>query len=173
MIQLYVHDCESTVSRPEKELKGFAKVALDPQEETIVTLTLDKRSFAYYSVAHQDWHVETGEFDILVGASSRDIILQTRVKLESSAAELIPTYDRNTALGELLSNPKTMSVMAQMQGLAPQGAEGAHSEAVSGEMIQASMQYMPLRALIPFTGGALTEETLSMLLGHLNSVVRQ
>lgn len=173
VVQLYVHDCESTVSRPEKELKGFAKVALNPQEETIVTFTLDKRSFAYYSVEHQDWYVETGEFNILVGASSREITLQTRVKVESSAAELIPTYDRNTALGELMANPKTMAVMAQMQDMAPQGAEGAHSEAVSAEMVQESTQYMPLRALIPFTGGALTEETLDMLLRHLNAAVRQ
>ncbi|MGG1640315.1 beta-glucosidase [Paenibacillus sp. NRS-1782] len=173
VVQLYVHDCESTVSRPEKELKDFAKVALKPGEEKTITFTLDKRSFAHYSVEHKDWQVESGEFDILLGSSSRHIALQTKVMVESTTREITPVYDRNTALGELLSNPKTTAVLAQMQGMAPQGAENAHSDAVSAEMIQASMRYMPLRALIPFTGGALTEETLSMLLEHLNAAVRQ
>ncbi|MGG1617749.1 beta-glucosidase [Paenibacillus sp. NRS-1781] len=173
VVQLYVHDCESTVSRPEKELKDFAKVALKPGEEKTITFTLDKRSFAHYSVEHKDWQVESGEFDILLGSSSRHIALQTKVMVESTTREIAPVYDRNTALGELLSNPKTTAVLAQMQGMAPQGAENAHSDAVSAEMIQASMRYMPLRALIPFTGGALTEETLSMLLEHLNAAVRQ
>lgn len=63
--------------------------------------------------------------------------------------------------------------MSQLQGLAPEGAEEAQSDAISSEMIQASMKYMPLRALIPFTGGALTEETLSQLLAGLNAAVRQ
>jgi beta-glucosidase len=173
VVQLYVHDCESAVSRPDKELKGFAKVALEPGEETTVSFSLNKRSFAYYSVERTAWHVESGEFDILVGSSSRDISLQTKLHVVSTSDEIVPTYDRNTTLGELLSNSKTLSVLGQLQGLAPQSAESASSDAVSAEMIQASMKYMPLRALIPFTGGLLTEETLSMLLGHLNAAVSQ
>jgi beta-glucosidase len=45
-VQVYVRDIQSSVIRPEKELKGFAKVALQPGEEQLVTFTLDKRSFA-------------------------------------------------------------------------------------------------------------------------------
>lgn len=134
---------------------------------------MDKRSFAYYSVERTAWHVESGEFDILIGSSSRDISLQTKLHVVSTSEEIVPTYDRNTALGELLSNPKTLAVLDQLQGLAPQSAESASSDAISREMIQASMKYMPLRALIPFTGGELTEEALSMLLVQLNAVVRQ
>ncbi|SLK20942.1 MULTISPECIES: beta-glucosidase family protein [unclassified Paenibacillus] len=173
VVQLYVHDRQTTVSRPEKELKGFAKVSLEPDEEKTVTFTLDKRSFAYYNIDLKDWHVESGEYDLLIGSSSRQIILQKTVHVESTSPEIIPVYDRNTALGELLSNPKTMAVLGQLQGFAPQGDENAHSDAVSSEMIQASMRYMPLRALIPFTGGALTEELLSQLLAGLNAAVRQ
>ena len=55
--------------RPEKELKGFEKVQLQPDEEKTVTFTLDKRAFAYYDVELKDWHVETGEFEILIGKS--------------------------------------------------------------------------------------------------------
>ncbi len=86
--QLYVNDKESTIFRPEKELKGFTKVYLEPGEEKTVTLTLDKRAFSYYNVNIHDWHVESGEFDILVGASSRDIRLQNTVKVTSTANDV-------------------------------------------------------------------------------------
>ena len=86
--QLYVKDAESTVFRPEKELKGFKKVFLAPGEEQTVTLTLDKRAFAYYNVNIGDWHVESGKFEILVGASSRDIRLDAAVQVDSTAADV-------------------------------------------------------------------------------------
>lgn len=86
--QLYVKDTESTLYRPEKELKGFKKVFLNPGEEKDVTLTLDSRAFAYYNVAIKDWHVESGDFAILVGASSRDIKLEGHVNVTSK----IPTH---------------------------------------------------------------------------------
>ncbi len=87
--QLYVSDKESTVFRPEKELKGFKKVFLDAGEETTVTLTLDKRSFAYYNVNIHDWHVESGDFTVLVGASSRDIRLEKTVKVTSTVKDVL------------------------------------------------------------------------------------
>lgn len=70
--QLYVSDVESTLYRPTKELKGFKKVFLQPGEEKDVEISLDSRAFAYYNVAINDWHVESGDFKILVGASSRE-----------------------------------------------------------------------------------------------------
>ena len=60
VVQLYVADKESTVIRPVKELRDFAKVELAPGETKTVSFTLDKRAFAYYSVRIHDWHVETG-----------------------------------------------------------------------------------------------------------------
>ena len=72
IVQLYVRDVESTAFRPDKELKGFAKVELEPGEETSVSIELTDRAFAYYDTLLGDWHVETGEFEILVGASSSD-----------------------------------------------------------------------------------------------------
>lgn len=81
--QLYVHDIESTVFKAEKELKGFEKIFLQPGEEQKVELTLDKRSFAYYSVKSKDWCVESGEYEILVGSSSRDIRLTKVINIAS------------------------------------------------------------------------------------------
>ena len=73
VVQLYVHDVESTVHRPEQELKAFAKVHLQPGEETTVSMPLDRRSFAVYDTATASWVVEAGRFEIRVGTSSRDI----------------------------------------------------------------------------------------------------
>lgn len=77
--QVYVRDTESTHFVAEKELKGFDKVYLEPGEKKTVTITLDKRSFAFYNTDISDWCVEKGDFDILVGKSSKDIVLSERV----------------------------------------------------------------------------------------------
>jgi len=81
VVQLYVRDVESSTFRPAKELKGFAKVALQPGEETEVTLELDRRAFAWYDPQLKDWRVEAGAFEILVGASSQDIRLGATVEM--------------------------------------------------------------------------------------------
>ncbi len=73
VVQLYVRDVESRLARPEKELKAFAKVALAPGEAQSLTLTLDERALSFYDDAQARWTVEAGEFEVLVGASSRDI----------------------------------------------------------------------------------------------------
>ena len=93
IVQLYVEDVESTIFRPVKELKGFTKVFLEPGEEKEVEITLDSRAFAYYNVSISDWHVESGDFKILVGASSRDIRLEDTVNVTSANPDaLIPDY---------------------------------------------------------------------------------
>ena len=89
--QVYVADKESTIFRPEKELKAFTKVFLEPGEQQEVTLTLDKRAFAFYNIETNDWCVESGEFDILIGASSRDIRLKATLKVKGEE-EKIPDY---------------------------------------------------------------------------------
>ncbi|MBO5230523.1 MAG: glycoside hydrolase family 3 C-terminal domain-containing protein [Clostridia bacterium] len=89
--QLYVADKESTIYRPEKELKAFKKVWLNPGEAKEIKLSLNKRAFAFYNVNISDWCVESGEFDILVGASSADIRLSATVNV-SGSTENIPDY---------------------------------------------------------------------------------
>lgn len=90
--QLYVADKESTIYRPVKELRGFKKVFLAAGEEKEVSIELSKRAFAYYNVELGDWHVETGEFDIMVGASSRDIKLTATITVTSTVDAAVPDY---------------------------------------------------------------------------------
>jgi len=83
IVQVYVRDLESTAFCPDKELEGFAKVHLEPGEEKAISIELDRRAFAHYDVALGDWHVETGTFEILIGASSRDIRLSAIIEVTS------------------------------------------------------------------------------------------
>ena len=93
--QLYVGDPESTIFRPVKELKGFKKIWLEPGEEKAITITLNKRAFAFFNVKTNGWCVESGIFNIYVGASSADIRLTGSVNVTAAPVE-IPDY-RETA----------------------------------------------------------------------------
>jgi beta-glucosidase len=70
------------VQRPMKELKGFAKVALQPGEEKTVAFELNERALAYYDPDQKAWVVEPGEFEALIGSSSRDIRLKAKFTLQ-------------------------------------------------------------------------------------------
>jgi beta-glucosidase len=85
IVQLYVRDVDSTIFRPDKELKGFEKLELKPGETKTATFVCDKRAFAYYNVHLEDWVVETGTFEILIGASSSEIRSVGTVKVTSTS----------------------------------------------------------------------------------------
>lgn len=85
IVQLYVNDTKSVIFRPQKELKGFSKIELNPGEIKTVTFKLSKRDFAYYNVNEKDWAIESGNFNILVGSSSRDIRQQATLTVNSSS----------------------------------------------------------------------------------------
>jgi beta-glucosidase len=82
IVQLYVGDEAATLARPPKELKRFRKVALQPGERARVEFTLDRRAFAFYDPHQGAWVVEPGEFELLVGSSSRDIRARATLVLE-------------------------------------------------------------------------------------------
>jgi beta-glucosidase len=86
VIQVYVRDVESSLLRPEKELKGFAKIELRPGEEQVVRIVLPHRAFAAWDPASKGWVAEPGEFEILVGASSVDLRGSVTVKLVDRAS---------------------------------------------------------------------------------------
>jgi beta-glucosidase len=75
IVQCYVCDLESSVFRPEQELKEFAKVRLDPGESQQVRFVLNTDAFSFYDIGMKHWIVERGQFEIRIGASSRDIRL--------------------------------------------------------------------------------------------------
>lgn len=174
VVQLYVGDDKSTVLRPVRELKGFEKVALEPGESKEVSFTLDKRSFAYWNEQIHDWHVETGDFTIQVGQSSRDISLTGTVTVKSTV-ELPRHYTADSIFMDIMTDPKAVQALQPLldairQTLAPSGddATEAAKDAVSEDMSMAMLQYMPLRGVMSF-GGSVTLEALQALLDSLNN----
>ncbi|WP_040949397.1 beta-glucosidase [Gorillibacterium massiliense] len=167
IVQLYVRDKESKVIRPEKELKGFMKVELQPGEEKTVTFTLNKRAFAYYNVELKDWHVESGVFDILIGSSSNCIVLSDSIQVQSTT-NLKIKYNRNTTVGDLLSDPVTNPIITGMLSRQNPLAKSETASAEESQMMAAIMKYLPLRALLAFSGGTMTEKNIDDMLTVLN-----
>jgi beta-glucosidase len=79
--QVYIHEDKCPVDRPYKELKGFNKINLKPGESKKVTIKLDKKAFQFYSTDKKQWTSEPGEFEILVGSSSKEIRLKGKTKM--------------------------------------------------------------------------------------------
>ncbi|NQV50655.1 MAG: fibronectin type III-like domain-contianing protein, partial [Candidatus Marinimicrobia bacterium] len=82
IVQLYLNDSKSSVIRPEKELKGFSKMQLEPGESKEVRMTLKAEDLMFWDKTTSDWKAEAGKFNVLVGASSRDIRLSKSFKLK-------------------------------------------------------------------------------------------
>ena len=175
VVQLYVKDCTSSAIRPEKELKGFEKVFLNPGETKTVTMELDKRSFAWYNTELHDWFAASDEYKLLVGTSSRDIHLEGRIHLNSSQ-ELPMHVHMNTTLGELFRNPKTSETAKELtakyisaMNVGEESSSEAASEAITEEMTEAMTDSMPLRALVSF--GGYSREELTEIIEKLNKLV--
>lgn len=76
VVELYVHDGHSKIDRPAHELKGFKRVELKPDQSQTLRFTLDRAAFSYWDPATHAWTADDGEFEIQIGASSRDIRLR-------------------------------------------------------------------------------------------------
>ncbi len=105
IVQVYVHDQKSKLVRPEKELKGFAKVELQPGETKSISIPLDFRAFAYYHPSYKQWITEDGDFDLLIAASAADIRQTMTVTLESTLS-LPCILDKQSTIREWMDDPK-------------------------------------------------------------------
>jgi len=153
VVQFYVHDHKASLIRPPKELKGFAKVELQPGETKTVTVHLDFRAFAFYHPSYQQWITEDGEFDILIGASAADIRFSKTVSLQSTL-ELPCILNRESSIRDWLNDPRGKPVidpfiqdmMAQMAHLF--GADGREGKPLDVETM--GIMDMPLLSVFDF-----------------------
>lgn len=166
IVQLYVQDCESSVIRPVKELKGFEKVDLAPGQEVAVEFVLDKRAFAYYNTELNDWHVESGEFNILVGSSSRDIKLTAGIHIDSTTV-IKKVFHLNSTIGDIMADPKGREILNQVMQSMNVGDVGG--EAMAPEALQAMMGYLPLRGVLMMAGDMVQPEMIQGLIDTLNA----
>ncbi len=177
IVQLYVRDLTDAVQRPLKELKGFDKVSLKPGETKTASFTLDYRSFAWYHTGIQDWYAKTGDYEILIGASSRDIRLTQTVHLNTKK-KLPLNVHMNTTLGELLSDERTIPFGLEFKNRmdaffgapadVPDIDHSSSKEAISDAMNNAMIASMPLRNVLTF--GLVGKEELQKMLNKINSL---
>lgn len=196
--QVYVHHPQPPVYRPSQELRAFRKVRLRTGEHERVTLRLDRAAFAYFSTANGDWVVASGEYEIRIGASSRDIRLRERIVLDGE-----PAGDRDTAAptlidGRLAVDDETFSAMLgkpipSAEAVRPfhlnstfaetattwlgrkvaaavkaQFARRMGADAATRRMIDAMANDMPLRQLVLFSGGGVRFAQIEAFVAVLN-----
>lgn len=171
VVQLYVAPKDPEFVRPEKELRAFEKISLEPGESRKVTFTLGKRAFAYWNVTLHDWHVVSGEYEILIGKSSRDIVQQKAVQVESTVT--VPyTFTKNSTFGEIFKRPEKMQAVMELFGamggvpMDPDAMKEQAGEGENMEMMQAMLMYSPIRSMVGFMG--LEDEKVDAVLAKLN-----
>ncbi len=162
--QLYVRDVVSTFPRPVKELKAFKKVYLEAGEEQLVEFELTKTDFSYYDDRQSCWFAESGEFQLLIGSSSRDIRLHEMILLESSQ-QRIPHFDRYSPMRDLLNHPAGQAFVKNILK-----SFGTSMESDKPEDIQARAIFLSLPAVkaVNFSHGAFSLDMLDSFLATLN-----
>ena len=160
VVQLYVRERAPRLRRPDKELRAFAKPLLEPGEQREVSFQLEPRDFASYDTRVAAWRTDSGEFDILVGASSRDIRLQETVTLEFPEEVRIP-FDRLTPLRDWLADPAARERIEPAMATVPLLASATDSP-----MIDAFVGDMPIAKLVML--GALEDGELDEIIATVN-----
>lgn len=149
-VQVYVAPPKAEVARPVHELKGFAKVALEPGESKNVTIALDDRAFAYWSERFDDWHVEGGTYTVEVGVSSRDIISRLDVEIDDDGK--IMNLDEWSTFGEWLDDPIGAPILQHV--LDDMGKEAGRPIIPDSALMVMFLRSMPLRSLSVILGEA-------------------
>ena len=156
IVQLYVSATKSTLQRPEKELKKFTKISLEPGEEKTVTFKLESRDFSYFDAKRNMWIAESGAFVISAAASSRDIRLSETVNLQST--QVVPlAFDEYTFFLEYWNNKQTREILMEympnwIRGIVTEGDEAEIRE------YQGFMVEHPLIKYPYITHGEITHE---------------
>lgn len=170
VVQLYVADKTGEACRPERELKGFVKLALAPGETKCAEFTLTQRDLSFYSESLGDWFAPGGEYEICFAHSSRDIRAVKSLVFEAN--QQIPlTLHRNTTVGALLKHPKTAAVLQPILPKEQEEGSEVSKEAITAEMIRHMFLNSPLRAL----GGYLnyTPEQMDALVRKLEQALKE
>ena len=176
VVQVYVRDVEASVQRADKELRGFAKVHLDPGETRTVEVRLDPRAFSYWDPRVHTWLTEAGVFELLVGSSSADIRAAVQVtvvrttRVPSTLSDMSPLQDW---LGDVAGRPAALELV---RSLAPI-LGGVFGEAVEDPddldpHFHSYFSAMPIRDLLEFAapaGGPDPDACLKALSGSLES----
>ncbi|MCX7951020.1 MAG: glycoside hydrolase family 3 C-terminal domain-containing protein [Clostridiales bacterium] len=164
VIQVYVQCVNSKVIRPIKELKAFEKVELDIGEEKEVLIKLNGNEFSYFNEKLGKFYVEEGEYEILVGSSSRDIRLEKRIKIEKVKEEK-QRFHLNSTIQDVI---KTEMGKKLLKDLVKEIGK-ADEDNVQQKMMKEFYLNLPLRGLLYYSDGKYDLEKLEKLIEVLNS----
>lgn len=170
VVQLYLGIRDSREQRPLRELKGFEKIELQPGEQKEAEFILTGDDFSYYDEDFHDFRIETGEYSIGIGASSRDIRLDGSVHIEGE--EEFMAFTADTTIGQLMRTEKGRNVMQMLMAkkkVSPEQKSIDNKELGEGSsrMVEKMMNEMPLGSIVTF--GMMTEDDLEQVLSLLNS----
>lgn len=159
--QIYVANHASQTIMPVDELRDFVKVELQPGETKHLTVKLSRRAFAWYNPENETWEADNGQYEILVGSSSRDIRLRQKFELTIGTNPLGKITDE-TYVGELLENAdeRIKQIIAEM------GLTATFDKLMSPELAPVFAN-IPLRSL---TMADIDAETVHELLQKLNEL---
>ncbi len=152
VVQVYVRDDESSVHRPVRELKGFAKVSLEPGQSEQVSIALDQRAFSFWSDLLGRWAVEAGDFTIEVGHHSRNLPLSTTITVD--APRIAAPITAGSSLHEWLADPIAAELIHEAV------AAGAANPAASPDLLRV-LGTMPMATLAAFHGMSLNPDEVA------------
>lgn len=163
VVQLYVGAGEAPVPRPARELRGFAKVTLEPGATERVQFVLSRRDLARWSIRSHDWVFDPGSYEIAVAASSRDLRLVEAVEVPGEVpAERLDGY---STLAEWLVHPVGRDHLIETMKSSPLGDL---SPIFDDESLVKVIGQFPLRRLLPMLGGAFGLDELDALIDEAN-----
>lgn len=176
IVQLYVSGRKSSVIRPLKELKGFEKVELKPGEAKKVMFRLDSRAFSYYCEEIGDWYAESGEYEIMVGASSADIRLKDSVYV-NTGRRLPLHFTLNSTCGDIMAVPEGRRIFSELISSVNMGVDEKDTAIMgdgSAQMADSMMKDLPVRGMISFSADPDIElDRLQSLIDRLNEEVNK
>jgi beta-glucosidase len=164
VVQLYVGDPAASVARPVRELKAFTKIDLDPGETTMVEFALTARDLSWWSTTLSDWVLEGGEFELAVGASSRDLRLTATLDI---AAPPLPTrLDGMATLQEWLADPTGSALLHKAVGT---DETGRPKGVLGSEELMLVIGNFPISTIAGFPGFGLTHSIVNDLVDQVSS----
>lgn len=172
IVQLYIKNPVVYETRPEKELRDFAKVFLKAGETKTVTFTLNARAFSYYETRIHDWYAESGDYEILLASSSRDIRLQDTVSITGSKKiPFVADYITTCEDVELFAKDgSALDEMLRRSGFAEATDHDGDDSMGSGtaDMMKAMFTGTPLHSILSFSSEELTYEDIQDTIRKLN-----
>lgn len=172
IVQLYIKNPVVYQIRPEKELRDFAKVFLKAGETKTVTFMLNARAFSYYETRIHDWYAESGDYEILLASSSRDIRLQYTVSITGSKKiPFVADYITTCEDVELFAKDgSALDEMLRRSGFAEATDHDGDDSMGSGtaDMMKAMFTGTPLHSILSFSSEELTYEDIQDTIRKLN-----